>query len=330
VSLENSDKGDSKIVFLNVADPAHPERFEIEIIRPHAKCGAVDVTRVRDGRFLVAAWSDSDKGRVSHLDLYLTKGQSLFSGFDQCGRHTEDCVREFKKYQTINFAWSADGQLFLVGFHDDAWPASPGPFGKSWAELYSVDLSNAFSGKPSHIANPRLRRLSTVRCECPDRQCNMDAASGLYVAADGRLAIYSAYHFRLVQPDDTRPSQCESVIRFCEFRPAPYLNRPLIQKQSEAWVDLFEDREFEGRRLSMLGPTFRRYPDLGGLSVQSHRPGFDEKVSSVRYQIPPGTGVVLYDKKRNQLSLKSDGRAHEEPNLKYRNFDDRVHSIEVR
>ena len=90
----------SRIEFLDVSVPAHPKPLRAGVDRPASryggqgrtnKAGAVATTKLDDERVLVAVWADSDeqleRGQPTsrkvypHLDLYLSNGNSIASGF---------------------------------------------------------------------------------------------------------------------------------------------------------------------------------------------------------------------------------------------------------
>lgn len=106
------------------------------------------------------------------------------------------------------------------------------------------------------------------------------------------------------------------MIKLSEFRAEPDPESVVINIEN-AWINLYEDREFGGRFLSILGRKESTFPDYGKLFVQGS--GFDNKVSSVKYQIPQGLSYRLYHDKsfagdrlgEDYIKLEGTGRIQE-------------------
>jgi hypothetical protein len=139
------------------------------------------------------------------------------------------------------------------------------------------------AGAPLGGAWPGLamEQVGWRRFNCKDRQANMDAGSGAWVDPTGELHAYSCYHWR----QDNR-------IQFSEFRGQTAFDADPITETANAWIDLFEDKTFGGHCLSLSGRAgndFRRYEQL---HVEGNH--FNDKVSSVRFQIPAGLTYALF------------------------------------
>ncbi|MCH8058492.1 MAG: hypothetical protein IIB78_11545, partial [Proteobacteria bacterium] len=101
-------------------------RFDdtVTIERPGAKAGAVALTKLPNGHFLVAAWSDSDSGK-RRFDFYLSVSDDFLDGFGPVPVTYVANTRPFKKYQTINFLVQEPGpphgavRLFIAGLRHD-------------------------------------------------------------------------------------------------------------------------------------------------------------------------------------------------------------------
>ncbi|MFP2923962.1 hypothetical protein ACLESO_01845 [Pyxidicoccus sp. 3LG] len=61
----------------------------------------------------------------------------------------------------------------------------------------------------------------------------------------------------------------------------------------EAWVELYDDTGFADRRLTIRYPT--EHTNYGNVFSDNGQKGFNDKASSVRYHIPAGYRMVLYD-----------------------------------
>ncbi len=151
---------------------------------------------------------------------------------------------------------------------------------------------------------------------------NFDAAAGAYVSSSGMLSLYGGYHWRV-----------NNTVRFSEFssRPDP---ETAITDMRQAWIELYEHDTFRGRRLGIAGTDESSIPDYRAIYVQGG--DFDDKVSSVRYQIPEGKTYRLYRDVRfagtrrgeHFIDLKGKGTMVEEKDLKrsHRKFGDKVSS----
>ena len=320
----------SEIRFFHTRDPERIERFDdtVTIERPGAKAGAVALTKMPNGHFLAAAWSDSDSGK-RRFDFYLSVSDNFLDGFAPTPVTFVANTRPFKKYQTINFLVQEPGpphgavRLFIAGVHNDS-PGAPIFPGRDLIDLFEVRFRKAMLHDPNpqllepQWITPRVERL----LPCRGQQCNMDAAAGLYVDPFGDLYVYSSFHWLRA-----------GTLQFNEYRPDPG-RRVGITKRSEAWVDLFEHRDYGGRFLSLVGAA-RNIPDYGKIQVQGAQ--FDNKVSSIRYQLTAGDIYCVYQhrdynnhKRGRVLRLRGTGGISEIPNLGEwddpSDFDDRASS----
>ena len=334
VPVERSGQGfvpeRSEIRFFHTRDPERIERFDdtVTIERPGAKAGAVALTKLPNGHFLVAAWSDSDSGK-RRFDFYLSVSDDFLDGFGPVPVTYVANTRPFKKYQTINFLVQEPGpphgavRLFIAGLHNDS-PGAPTFPGRDLIDLFEVRFRKTMLHDPNpQLLKPRRITWRTGRLlPCRARQCNIDAAAGLYADPFGDLYVYSSYHWLR---DDT--------LQFNEYRPNPG-RRAGISRRSEAWIDLFEHRVYGGRFLSLLGAA-SNIRDYGRIEVQGAQ--FDNKVSSIRYQLAPGDTYYVYQhsgynnhKRGKILRLRGTGGISAIPDLgewdEPEDFDDRASS----
>lgn len=196
VPVENSDLGRSRIYFYDMQNPASPLKLGFQIRRDHRKAGAAAFTRLPDGRFLTAAWSDSDSNYGKDIEFYLSNSSSLGAGFSGSYRrwsannvrceNGQDC--NFSDFQTINFVNQCDGRLFMIGTHNTS-SAAPTLPGKDYADLYRLDFPGGYGGAPN------VTKVANKHLYCHDSQCNFDAGGGVYVADSDRIWIYGAYHW---------------------------------------------------------------------------------------------------------------------------------------
>jgi len=302
------DPNHSKIVFFDMTDPQNPKFFKDCIIdRLKAKAGAAALIRLQTGYFLVAAWSDSDNF-PPRLDFYLSDEPHFPSTFTRKPSTwfpaevlaLEGQSPAFGNYQTINFVRqkkeddeNSEEQLYLVGFRKID--------GSNLAELFTVDIEEDTSQpKPGKgISQPIITKIAT-RTFQDNKYCDMVGASGLFVEPDtGKPIIYSSHQFR----------RREGILRLSEFSVPKSKSRQEVTDLNNSWVELFEESNFKGRfvRLFDLSAECANISNYSKIWAQGET--FNDKVSSVRYQIPVGTVYQLYeDKKFKGDSLPLEGR----------------------
>lgn len=324
VPVYNTAPANCRIVFFHLQDPENPQRFRVTIERPGMKAGAVALTKLRNGYYLVAVWSDSDAW-PRRLDFYLSRTQNINDGFRSNSTTWEASAinaanghrATFDNFQNINFVPRSDGRLFLVGMHNtsDKAPTIPG---KDYADLYEIEFPEDTIEKLNNpeLAMPTITKVANKQFFCNDQQANMDGAAGIYVDPAGFLRVYSAYHWR-----------SDSIIKFNEYRPVPDAVKPKITDTREAWVDLYEHDNFSGRCLSLRGKKFTSFRNYSRISV--HGGAFNDKVSSARFQLPPGEVYRLFEHRNfegSHFDLQGTGAIAEIRNFHTLNFGDRVSS----
>jgi hypothetical protein len=202
--------GRSEVVLYDIQTPLKP--FEVTRIprstplggfNDAPSAGATALVRRIDGRFLLLA------GRADSnvLDFYLSTTPSLqdarFAPLDTWGegelRSENGMDREFGNYQNLNFVQQCDGQIFLVGLHNNTKGINVLHLGEDWADLFKVNF-----GTSSQIV---ITKVANLHLYCKD-MCNLDAGGGVYVDENGRLFIYGIEHWRH-----------NGITRFEEFRP---------------------------------------------------------------------------------------------------------------
>lgn len=319
-----------EIVFFHTIDPEKPKRFDVKIKRTGVKAGAVAMTRVPSGHYVVAVWSDSDK-KPRRLDFYLSRSADFHDGFDEKKVFTWNAEtvkvrngqdKNFGNFQCVNFVNQADGRLYLIGTHNNFKGSPVSNLGKDYADLFeitfSVDILTNPNFDPNSIDPKKIRatvtKVDNKHCYCKDVfsrlwQCNMNAASGIYLDHNGLLHLYSSYHWRQGH-----------ILRFNEFSQSPPSGLPEIQTKSDSWIELFEDSRFKGRRLGLRSGLGTDLENYFRIHVQGEQ--FDDQVSSVRFQLPKGKKYRLYENKKfnkvpgKTLDLVGTGHVEEIENLK--------------
>ena len=180
IPLEGS-SGDSRITFVDFADPENPVRLpDRDILRPEWKAGVCATTPLADGRVLLAVWSDSDvppRGKTSapfHLDLYLAPARDPAS-FALVAQFFPSANHDFhRKFQGLDFVWQIGGgqeSLFLIGFENTS-ESQPNPLdpGENKAYLFLLDLAalpaRAKAGGPVRSPAP-FSRVKTAGYSIP-------------------------------------------------------------------------------------------------------------------------------------------------------------------
>jgi hypothetical protein len=310
----------SRVVFFHMRNPTKPQMFRCTIERTGDTAAAVALTKLPNQHYLVAV-------RVGmRIVFYLSKTPEFGDGFrddpltweDKTVRAAGDLKRELGDLQSINFINQRDGQLYMAGLHNTS-GAAPTFGGDNIVDLYTVVIPDAAkppTASQGSIAEPVITRVASRKFECKHRQCNMDAAAGMYVDR-GKLIVYSAYHWRTGK----------GVIKFNEFRPPTKPPKKTVTKPQDGWMELFEDTYFGGRFLTITGEKESSITDYGKIRVQGS--GFNDKVSSAKFQLPAGATYRLFkdkDFKGKLIDLVGTGNVEEIADFKTRKIERKVSS----
>ncbi len=339
VPIYRKNPAQCKIVFYHMKHPEHPQKFKFEIDRPGKRAGAVALARLQNGHFLVAVWSDH--GKKDRFDFYLSKSKRILDGFDQ--NFVSVKAEELKppideednqQYQAVNFVSQKDGKLFLVGMHNTS-TISPVPdvikdilklnilSDKDFADLYRVDLvaDTTRRNQPVLVKPKLIEKVVNHQFVCEDQQANFDAAAGVHIGMSDELRIYCAYHFR-----------SDGMVKFNEYRPTVEPVPEKVNAIRDGWIDMFEDNNYKGRRLSIVGKRRTSFKNLKKVTVQGDE--FNDEISSIRYQLPIGYTYRLFRDKGfhgKHIDLTGTGKVEEISDLKKLrvngdHFGDRVSS----
>lgn len=283
VPIEDDRDNTSQIVFLDIKDPEQPTFFDTRIERGSevGKASAAALCKLSNGYYVCGVWLGADR----RIDFYLSKSKNFTDGFlaefvswpfssllPTSGRQAD--------YQAINFVRQSDGSLFLVGTENTSWGA-PIVSGDDVADLLRVVFPPETLAADPRLAKPEVTRIAEKFFREAEEYANMDAAGGAYVTPTGSLILYSGFHWRR-----------DKEIRFTEYRPDVPRSDAVITDIDDAWVDLYEHANFQGRRLSVLGRQDTKIERYKKISVEGK--GFGNKVSSVRFQIPAGETYRLF------------------------------------
>eukprot|EP00933_Yihiella_yeosuensis_P051161 TRINITY_DN49019_c0_g1_i1.p1 TRINITY_DN49019_c0_g1~~TRINITY_DN49019_c0_g1_i1.p1 ORF type:complete len:443 (+),score=64.72 TRINITY_DN49019_c0_g1_i1:90-1418(+) len=192
-------KKGSKVYFYDVSKPLAPKKLEYSIDRPLYPTGAVGLTQLIDGSFLlVAGRADS-----SILDFYTSPPGSLLNSmvewnFIGTWSKTEMLVAAgvsnvYGSYQNLNLIVQKDGRIFLVGS-----TRAPMMIGHDWFDIFSVRLE----GK----GRATITKQASKQMKC--HGCDFYAGAGIYIEDPKKLLAYSTAW---------NPSWTSGQIRINEF-----------------------------------------------------------------------------------------------------------------
>ncbi len=318
--IEDAENNVSKIEFYNIQNPTLPIHYKhIGISRDihFGKIGCAAMCRLPNQFFILAAWRD--EGKVGLFDIYFSKSTDLNDGFHQ-ERHEVIQVTFDKlgynntskpQYQSIQFLMQQDGTIFLTGcWGKNNYPV-PNNGGNNSIDLYKIilnqiDLTNAPTFKEITVSY-----LSTKKIANASLYYNFEAAAGFY-SINGRLALYSPFYYLR-----------DHSFMFAEF--CQDLAKSSAHLYTEAIIELYEDKNLEGRCLRLYGDI--DLDDLSNTSVQ----GFDftDQISSVAFLLPGDTSLVLTNGDGATLTFHGEeGVVKILPVLG--EFDDEVNGVELR
>jgi hypothetical protein len=326
-------EANSRTLFFDFADPFDPRHIPIDITGLSKKAGAVALTRLPNGHFLCAVYREEvvpKKKPPGFFDFYLSRSAALFDGFVPEPFATvyygdvQNRGGRVPGYQTVTFLPEMPDprdpstyRLYLAGTWNGSSmsPTVPGP---DLADLHLVELDARMLADPPEAVTPRIRFLRDRQFFCRDVYGNFDGGAGFHIDEAGHLHLYSVFHWRY-----------DESILITEFRHDPEDDCDDVTLIQDAWIDLYEDHEFGGRRLSIIGTRDENLPDYARIAVQGA--SFNEKVSSARFQIPEGHTYRLYDlphynESGGFLDLVGYGKVQALRDFKKKGFGDRVSS----
>lgn len=223
-----SDDTSSKIVFYDMKDPEKPVLMKCEhkecikakkscltLFRKTANARAVAITKLIDGKFLLAVYTDGQSGTHRGLDFYVSKTISLYDGFDLKNRvHLgESEIKDFKQkrtFETINFVNDFDHSLYLVGSGNTSVDA-PLKAGMDYLNLFEVkvfkvteemiasakknDPKSTMAAMAKDTLLPKVTFVKEKQMYCKQRMCNFNAGASLFVPDQQHLYVYSVPHW---------------------------------------------------------------------------------------------------------------------------------------
>ena len=268
---DNSNATMARVYFYDMASPLSPTYlWGYDLV--HQDAGGAAIAKLSDGRFLMAV----ARYDANEIDFYLSGNASItspaWSHLDTWYESEIQCAPgmdcNWGAYQAINFVTDASGELYLIGNHRN------GVAGSDWVDTFHVEVWQTGSSVITKVAKRNLYCSSGY-----PRQCNLDAAGGVYVDASHELIFYATEH------DNDGPSGTVKMVEFRQERPVESCS-----SLSDAWIDFFEDTSFGGRSLMLdySDRSKRRTYNWNGLD------DFNDRASSARWCLPAGERLRVY------------------------------------
>ncbi len=268
----------SKVAFWNVANPQSPRRTgTLDHATGVEGAGTVSIAKLRDGRYLLVVGGTN----ANTLDFYVSGlGTDLeHPRFIHTATWRESQLvggdSEFGNYQNLGLVADRSGSLWLIGTHRN----SVGGLGKDFADLFRLERT---------LRSPRIRKMASRHLYCGfpfGAQCDLDAAGGVYVTPAGRLLLYGTEH------DNDGPG---GTVKAEEFRTVPH--RSSCTDIGDAWVELYDDTDFDGDRSVMIDYLDRNLRDYERYDLVED---FEDKASAARWCLPTGYRYRLFEDKRS-------------------------------
>jgi hypothetical protein len=174
----------------------------------------------------------------------------------------------WSNYQNINIITECgSGRLFLIASNND---------GSDFVDAYRLDITTSLN---KIIITKVAKRHMFPEDNSGERQGDLQAAGGVYISPDNKLYFYATEHGR------NGPGNSVTMIEFGPEEP-----RSQLSKIEEAWVELYADKNFEGRSiiLDYVDRDLRDYNDFSNVE------NFNDIASSLIYAIPTGQRLRLY------------------------------------
>jgi hypothetical protein len=319
---------DREVHLYNMAEPESPFYVGQILDRPGKTSSSTAMAQLADGRYLLAV----AEGSAATIDFYVSYTPGSYTSFWHVDEWSGDEViwdsqfnYGWNSYQNVNLITDCSGKLYLLGTGNlgSGWLWFEDPYGPDWASLYEVGYQGT---------EITLTKVAERHFYCTYRGtgvCSFDAAGGAYVDPQGNLLLYATEH------DNDGPN---GSIKFMEFRPQPHGTCQTIE---DAWVEVFQDKDFGGRSLMIdyvdtqeyAGHDLRRYETYLDYTKMED---FDGRASSLTWCLPPGWAYRLYrdppssssstDGQRTFLSLYGAGRLMGISDLKTWGLDNQISS----
>ncbi len=209
-----------------------------------------------------------------------------------------DCPGSDAGYQNTNIvAECGTGTLYLIASHGRC-PNNPVGAGGDFVDAYRLDVPTSQGDVViTKVAKRKMFPFDGTQATGFVYQGDFQAAGGAYISPDNKLYFYATEHGR------NGPNSSVKMIEFGPEEP-----RSQVSSIDEAWVELYEDTNFDGRSLILdyVDRDLRDYNDFDRIEK------FEDIASSVIYAIPVGYRLRLYENDNQGgdfLILNGTGRA---------------------
>ncbi|WP_224363258.1 hypothetical protein [Hyalangium versicolor] len=263
--------GNGKVVLYDFSSPTAPVKLST-VEGASTAAGTASLTKLADGRFMLVLGQWDAKT----LEFFLSTGTNILTtGWEpyDVWQDTEVPSGHWGSFQNLNFITDcSNGQLFMIGtlIGGLGW----GAFDEDFAHLYSVSLAGSVTFQ--HVASKHFYCSNDGA-----RQCNFGAAGGAFVDRDHNLLLYVA------EQADDGPGGSVKMIEYRGIFP----NAACGDDINQAFVDFYDDSDFSDRGFIYDYPDrfSKNWANFGSVD------GLNDKISSVRFCIPPGHRVRLYE-----------------------------------
>jgi hypothetical protein len=282
--------------------------FQSKWVFEHSQSGAGEdaLARLDDGRYLMITAIATSTSRLEINVSQYNDGVPTISNPGVFGASNSpgsggapsaifrmDKLPIWKEYQSLQLVTECtSGHLYLIGIEKNG-------SSEDFADLYRLNL--AVTGADNIENEPLVSTASIAstftrirskhfwcRFEGSPRQCDFDAASGVYVDPLGTLLLYATVH------DDSGPKP--GVTRFVEFAPNNPVDQPdtsaveSCDSSSNMWVEL-SDKTLSASNLPPIGAErffIEHQNELRSDTKFETAYSFNDEALSIRYCLPAG------------------------------------------
>jgi hypothetical protein len=220
-------------------------------------------------------------------------------------------------YQTLNFVRDeVTGYLYVVGM----WNSYVDPGVAGGDDFIDVFRVTRTGGEYQVLKDAMIHRLHmNSKSADSQEQCNFIASGGVYISPGGELMIYSTTHYK-------ETASSIDYIRVAEYRsieiasagsplwgPRAAIDAPSLEVEEgdnvtldgstsapqfvRGFVELFEDDNYQGKRVVIDWDDYADHVASGASWVDlEFVDGFGADADSMKFYVPPGSGVMLSHK----------------------------------
>ncbi len=279
LALTGKKQHHSRIEFYDVSDPLKIYQLPYQIDRRLQKAGAVSMMKQPSGVYILVIWTDSDKGS-KRFDFYVSTTRELQDGFELQDSVSLDDIFDRKgrdpSFQSIDLILQKDGRMFLTAYCNTR-KTAPTIDGTNQLYLYELKSEQGERGRGFSLHQLLIKSFDKGK-----HQYNMAAATGLHVTQRGRLILYGAHHWLTGKH-----------INVAEFAETLNEDARKIRTASKGIIELYEHKHCKGRVLTLYGDLHAQIESYKKIKVQGA--SFNDKVSSLRYQLAKGESYTLYE-----------------------------------